>query len=406
MSSEIAISAAGLSKCYTLYERPSDRLKQLLRLGKATQTQQFWALKDVGFEVGRGEVVGIIGRNGSGKSTLLQLVCGTLTPTSGALSVKGRIAALLELGAGFNPEFSGRENVYMSAAVMGLTQREISAQFDGIVDFSGVRDFIDQPVKTYSSGMYMRLAFSVAISVDPDILVIDEALSVGDGAFARKSFERIMAMKAAGKTILFCSHSLYQVELLCSRVLWLDQGDLRAQGAPGEVVRAYSTFLDSLEANERARTPAPSSDSSEVGHAMPSLSRITGIDLRVDGEHDKIARSGESTVEITIDFAVEAGECPSVAVAFFTQDGRCVSSAGTVNDGIGEIAAQSGNARVTAVFDRLPLLRGEYTVAVWLLCERALFTNEAVEQAGRLVVTQCGLEQGLVSLPHRWEVQA
>jgi len=181
----------------------------------------------VSFEIAKGDVIGILGVNGAGKSTLLQLVCGTLTATHGEVLVKGRIAALLELGAGFNPEFTGRENVFMSAAIMGLTQDEVTARFEDIVEFSGIRDFIDQPVKTYSSGMYVRLAFSVATHVDPDILVIDEALSVGDGHFARKSFDRIMALKARGCTILFCSHSIYQLEALCQQALWLDQGQVK-----------------------------------------------------------------------------------------------------------------------------------------------------------------------------------
>ena len=219
-NSEAAIKTLKLSKCYQLYTHPRDRLKQFLWphrwWGPRQYYRELWALRDIDLTVNHGEVVGIVGQNGSGKSTLLQLVCGTLTPTHGDVHINGRVAALLELGAGFNPEFTGRENVFMSAAIMGLSQAKIAERIEDIIDFSGVRDFIDQPVKTYSSGMYVRLAFSVAINVDPDILVIDEALSVGDGAFARKSFNRIMQMRDAGKTILFCSHSLFQVESLCA----------------------------------------------------------------------------------------------------------------------------------------------------------------------------------------------
>ena len=239
----IAIRVNKLSKCYQLYNQPSDRLKQFLWRGKRQFFREFWALHDVSFEVGKGEVLGIIGRNGAGKSTLLQLLCGTLTPTSGNVEVHGRIAALLELGAGFNPDFTGRENVFMSGAILGLSPKEIEDRYEDIVDFSGIRDFIDQPVKTYSSGMYVRLAFSVATSVDPDILIVDEALSVGDGEFARKSFDRIRAMKEAGKTILFCSHSLYQVEAFCDRVLWLDHGHVKLCGDPQDVVQSYGMLL-------------------------------------------------------------------------------------------------------------------------------------------------------------------
>ena len=214
MSSDAAISIADLSKCYQIYNQPRDRLKQaivprLQRLFGQPPTQffrEFWALKDVSLEIRKGETLGIVGRNGSGKSTLLQLICGTLNPTSGTIASNGRIAALLELGSGFNPEFTGRENVYMNAAVLGLSTDQIDACYERIVDFAEIGDFIDQPLKTYSSGMAIRLAFAVAVSVDPEILVVDEALSVGDELFQRKCFSRIEAIRDRGATILFVSH--------------------------------------------------------------------------------------------------------------------------------------------------------------------------------------------------------
>ena len=186
MSSDLAIEACGLGKRFSLFEQPSDRLKQLMWGRWRQYSRDFWALQDVNFEIRRGEVVGLVGRNGAGKSTLLQMVCGTLTPTTGTLNVRGRVAALLELGAGFSPDFSGLENVYMNAAILGLGRAQVDAKLDGILAFADIGQFIHQPVKTYSSGMFVRLAFAVATSVEPDILVIDEALSVGDGAFARK----------------------------------------------------------------------------------------------------------------------------------------------------------------------------------------------------------------------------
>ncbi|MBK9237101.1 MAG: ABC transporter ATP-binding protein [Rhodoferax sp.] len=243
MSSEYAVQARGLGKCYSLFDRPGDRLKQLLWGRWHRYDRDFWALRDVSFDIRRGEVVGIVGRNGAGKSTLLQMVCGTLSPTNGTLTVEGRVAALLELGAGFNPDFTGLENVYMNAAILGLSRKQVDDKLDDILSFADIGDFIHQPVKTYSSGMFMRLAFSVATSVEPDILVIDEALSVGDGAFARKSFDRIMRLKDAGKTILFCSHSMYQVEALCSRALWIEAGAVRMIGSAAEVTSAYGASL-------------------------------------------------------------------------------------------------------------------------------------------------------------------
>lgn len=205
------------------------------------------ALEPVSIEIKKGEVLGVIGTNGSGKSTLMQLICGVLEPSSGRVQTNGRIAALLELGAGFNPDFTGRENIFLNAAILGLSHQESNKKIDEIIKFSGVEKFIDQPVKTYSSGMYVRLAFSVATSVDPDILVIDEALSVGDGAFARKSFDRIMSLKQKGCTIVFCSHSIYQVEALCQRVLWLDKGKLQALARPhlyaSAITNTWRVFL-------------------------------------------------------------------------------------------------------------------------------------------------------------------
>ncbi len=252
MSSEdFSIQVKGLSKRYEIYSQPADRLKQMVlpRMQRAIRRpsrayfNEFWALRDVTFGVHRGETVGIVGRNGSGKSTLLQMICGTLTPTLGEVAVKGRIAALLELGAGFNPEFTGHENVRLSGLLYGLSENELRERYDTILDFAEIGDFIDQPVKTYSSGMYVRLAFAVAINVSPDILVVDEALSVGDEAFQRKCFARIDAIRKAGATVLFVSHAASTVSELCNRALLLDRGELLTQGSPKYVVSRYQKLL-------------------------------------------------------------------------------------------------------------------------------------------------------------------
>ena len=239
----VAISAVGLGKCHRIYAQPVDRLKQALSLGRRRYYREFWALHDVSFDVHRGETVGIIGRNGCGKSTLLQLVCGTLRPTLGRVAVQGRIAALLELGAGFNAEFTGRENVYTNAAILGLSRCQIDERYKDIVAFAELDGFMDQPVKTYSSGMYVRLAFAVASSVEPDILVIDEALAVGDEAFQRKCFARIEAIQQRGGTILFVSHDAGAVVRFCNRALLLEHGDLLAVGAPKDIVTHYHRLL-------------------------------------------------------------------------------------------------------------------------------------------------------------------
>jgi lipopolysaccharide transport system ATP-binding protein len=240
MSSEVAIAVRGLGKTYPMYARPHHRLLELLLGDRGGRwRREHRALGDVGFDVRRGETVGIVGSNGSGKSTLLQLLCGTLEPSEGEVRVQGRIAALLELGAGFDPEFTGRENVFLYGTVLGLTRAEVEQRFDRIAAFADIGEFIDQPVRTYSSGMFVRLAFAVAIHVDPDILVVDEALSVGDEAFQRKCFARIEQLRDAGATVLFVSHASQTVVQLCDRALWLEAGALRMDGAPRDVVAAY-----------------------------------------------------------------------------------------------------------------------------------------------------------------------
>lgn len=249
---DLAIGVRNVSKSYVLFERPEDRFKQMLvprlqRLAGQEPTRyyrEFSALRDVSFDISRGETVGIIGKNGSGKSSLLQIICGTLAPTSGTVHVNGRIAALLELGAGFNPEFSGRENVFLNAAILGVPRDEMEWRFDDIARFADIGDFIDQPVKTYSSGMYVRLAFATAVNVDPDILVVDEALSVGDEAFQRKCFARIEEIKDRGGTILFVSHGAQTIVQLCTRAILIDQGEILLEGRPKSVVGQYQRLVN------------------------------------------------------------------------------------------------------------------------------------------------------------------
>jgi lipopolysaccharide transport system ATP-binding protein len=263
MSSDIAISVKNLSKCYEIYSSPSSRLKQFIvprlkrLLGKKSINyyREFWALRDISFEVKRGETVGIIGSNGSGKSTLLQMICGTLTPSAGTVQTHGRVAALLELGAGFNPEFTGRENVYLNATVLGLSIEEIDARFDAIAAFAGIGDFIDQPIKTYSSGMSVRLAFAVQSQIDPDIFIVDEALSVGDAKFQAKCFDRLRQLKENGTCILLVTHSSEQIVTHCTRAILLSKGVQLQAGKPKDIVNRY---LDLLFGKEKAVIEPPS----------------------------------------------------------------------------------------------------------------------------------------------------
>lgn len=407
MSSEtIAISAKNLSKTYKLYERPLDRLKQILLPNGQSYGQDFIALQDVSFELQRGEVLGLVGRNGAGKSTLLQMICGTLSPTSGSVVVNGRLAALLELGAGFNQDFTGRENIYLNATILGLTKAEIDARYSSIVEFSGIEDFINQPVKTYSSGMYMRLAFSIATSVEPQILVIDEALSVGDGAFARKSFDRIMRLRNNGATILFCSHSLYQVEALCTRAVWLEGGKVQAMGAPADVVASYQASLD------RAAAPAISLQALSSGgeNTAPMVSasghaRIVAVEVSTRGKAATALHmvSGHDTLQIDLSYASDPLlPTPVAAITLNATDGRILASTGTHVDGVLLERDASGRGNVRLVFPALPLLKGEYLLWVYLLSEDGIHHYDVAGNVATLHITQEHLEQGVVSLPHRW----
>ena len=251
MSSDTpVIRVRDLGKCYEIYQRPQDRLKQSIHprlqrwIGREPKAyyREFWALKDVSFEVNKGEAVGIIGRNGAGKSTLLQLICGTLNPTSGSVEVEGTVAALLELGSGFNPEFTGRENVHLNASMLGLNQEEIDDKFDEIAAFADIGDFLEQPTKTYSSGMLMRLAFAVNTCIDPEILIVDEALGVGDAPFQSKCFKRLRQLIADGTSILFVSHDISTVRSICSRALWLKNGHREMWGDAKDVAKEYEKF--------------------------------------------------------------------------------------------------------------------------------------------------------------------
>ena len=408
MSSEqvggYAIEAQQLGKCYTLFERPADRLKQLLWGRWRTYGREFWALRDVNLAVRPGEVVGLVGRTGAGKSTLLQLVCGTLAASNGTLTVKGRVAALLELGGGFSPDFTGLENIYMNAAILGLKRAEVEARLPEILAFADIGDFIRQPVKTYSSGMFMRLAFAVATSVEPDILVIDEALSVGDGAFSRKSFERIMKLKDAGKTILFCSHSMYQVEALCSRVLWIEAGAVRMQGPAAEVTSAYAASLEPAGLVEPALLLLKKDQKPQAPQGSGRILRVSAMADGVTGNAVTL-RSGVSDLTLAVDFVIDpALPVPGLAFGFSDSAGRTVSSAISVNDGVRLRVDAQGYGQARLVLARIPLLKGRYDVTTILTTEDGVHPYELVMNSLVLDVTQQGLEQGVVALAHEWQL--
>lgn len=287
---ETAIRVENLGKCYHIYETPRDRLKQVFFGGRKKYYREFHALSDISFEIGRGETVGIIGRNGSGKSTFLQIVSGTLSPSSGRVVVNGKISALLELGAGFNPEFTGRENVMMLGAIMGLSPGEMSKKLPNIESFAEIGEFIDRPVKTYSSGMFVRLAFAAAVHVDPDILIVDEALAVGDIAFQHKCMTRMREFMERG-TVLFVSHDLSSITSLCSRVIWLENGRIREIGDPKTVTEHYwEQMYEGI--NRNAKIDAV------LSKKNMNLAAVTIGDL-FNLDHEKLESFGNGSATIT-----------------------------------------------------------------------------------------------------------
>lgn len=372
MSSEgLALDVVGLSKTYRVYPSPRARLWQLISSGFSRLVgrsgpryyREFHALGDVSFKVGRGETVGIIGRNGSGKSTLLQLICGTLEPSSGRVVQGGRIAALLELGSGFNPEFTGRENVYLNAALMGLSREQVSDRFDAISQFAALGDFLDQPIKTYSSGMVVRLAFATAIHVDPDILVVDEALAVGDTAFQQKCLQRIRSMQDAGVSILLVTHSSNTLIEYCDRGIYLKQGRLVMDGQCRDVVKAYSNDLleeegaigidqpvaaDATEetatiGSESVDAPVASTDFEEVGRLFIRSVRL----VDASGRNVSVVRSGDA---VRAEVAVQVSEViaePCFGIQISSPDGISLWSATTQQMGLRPDSLAPGLHRFT-----------------------------------------------------------
>lgn len=410
----IQLHAAGRS--YALYARPRDRLIEIVT--QKPRHRQVDALRPTDLVVPRNQVLGIIGNNGAGKSTLLKLIARTLSPSTGRVEVNGSVGALLELGGGFHPDMTGRENVLLKAAILGLGGDELRRRYREIEEFAGIGDFMEQPVKTYSSGMFMRLAFAVATCVEPDILLIDEALSVGDGAFARKSFDRIMHFKSTGRTILFCSHSLYQVEAICDRVIWIDRGLVRMDGDPAEVIAVYNSFLNADVLNPEGSgkpTGAPNGGvaAGDLVEPVPlgsGLARFHRVTVRAgEGEAGRhvTLRSRKSDLYVELTFVSDPSMAtPTVAVAVTQMDGHIVCSAGTHNDGYPLERDSEGRCRVTLCFPNMPLLKGTYGVDAYLLCELGIHCYEQATLVAELNVAQEGLEQGVVSLPHSWDQPA
>lgn len=381
MSSEIAISVKNLTKTYRIFGHPGDRIKQALTFGKKRFHKEFTALRDVSFEIKKGETVGIIGRNGSGKSTLLQLICGILKPTHGSVNVNGRVSALLELGAGFNPEFTGRENVYFQGAIMGLTATQIDERFEEIVTFADIGEFIEQPVRTYSSGMYVRLAFAVAIHVSPDILVIDEALAVGDTAFQAKCISALNSFHERGITILIVSHEINAIKSLCKTVIFLDRGQLGKIGNSSEVTEYYlhQMRLEILHTKEShlanrtiADTDSSMSESNEytedslISRQGSGEARITRVELLDESGHSlEVASFGQ---RVSIRLHIRFSQTCRIAAAYYLRDdkGALLVGSSTLLEGWEMIGGSAGEQKIVEFDTNLPLMDGVYGMLVLL----------------------------------------
>ena len=392
-SPDWVIRTQNLGKCYKLYARPLDRLKELF-VSSRRYHQDFWALREVGLHLEAGQSCGIIGRNGSGKSTLLKLISGVTRPSSGTVQVSGRVGALLELGTGFHPEYTGRENIYFSAAMLGLEGAETEALVPEIIAFAELDDFIDQPVKTYSSGMYMRLGFAVASTIRPDILITDEVLAVGDEAFQKKCIRRMEAFLGRGKTLLFCSHSMYHVRKLCQKALWLDHGRVRAWGGAAEVTLAFEDYLRELEAQEERQAEAPP----VADAARPSRLRQVRLLDTDDRETDVFDLGATARLEMIAE--VPDGQPPVFAVGHIRRNDQ-FGVYGIFSD-MDRVAPQRVDTHTFRIGYEvcLSLLPGNYTFRTHVLDPSGLRMFDTVEKD--FSVRGESRELGVCRLPHRW----
>lgn len=374
VADDIAISVGNLTKKYRIFGRPADRIKHALTLGKIRFHQEFTALQDISFEIKKGETVGIIGRNGSGKSTLLQLICGILKPTSGSVKVNGRISALLELGAGFNPEFTGRENVYFQGAVMGLTRTEMEVRFDDIAAFADIGDFIDQPIRIYSSGMFVRLAFAVAISVNPDILVVDEALSVGDAVFQHNSRKRIQKLIDEGTCLLLVSHDKSMITSICSRAILLENGQSTMDGLPSTLFDYYYALLAAKE-NEQILQNRLDSGRTQI---VSGTGEARVENIRLLDRHNKEQGILEVGTLVVLEFIVRVYQpIPKLALAFAIRDrlGQTVYSTTTNNFGKSLLNVRKGAEFAFRFQFHAHMGAGNYSVSTFLVSTNDRFTD-------------------------------
>jgi lipopolysaccharide transport system ATP-binding protein len=391
----IAISAENLSKYYRVYIKPFDRLKEALL--RRPCHSLVTSLKDVSFSLQRGETLGIIGENGAGKSTLLKILAGTTHPSSGRLMRQGRIAALLELGSGFHPEFSGRTNIHLNAALLGLTEQEIRKREKSIIAFSELQDVIDRPVKTYSSGMYVRLAFSIATSVDPDVLIVDEALSVGDQRFAQKCVDRMVGFRKAGKTIIVCSHSMFMINELCEKTLWLSHGKICGSGKTSTVVSEYLAYLEGPGLSESS----PQNSVPDVSGHVPEV-LIEDVHFSGADQHKMNYIRMSEPLSICVNTRCTVGDFTGhLAISIEKADGQMLFGTTTKSQGLPPILF-SGNKRAELFIPFFPFLKGSCRAKALIADENALRVIDE-RYSDPLLVESEHPEFGMIWMDHEWK---
>jgi ABC-2 type transport system ATP-binding protein len=391
---EAAIVVDGVSKKFRMYRDRNQSLKQTILQRKRARFDDYWALRDVSFEIPQGSTFGLIGENGSGKSTLLKCIARILRPNEGSIRTTGTLAALLELGSGFHPELSGRENVYLNGAILGLSKKQIDLRFDDIVDFAGIEQFIDQPVKNYSTGMYVRLGFSVAINVDPDILLVDEVLAVGDAAFQQKCLEKFADYRRAGKTVVVVSHAMGMMRTMCDNVVWLDHGRVVGSGSPQATVDEY------LDQGHAERT----TDESGASRWGSGEAQITSVELLdVDGSANSRPSTGEHLTVRLRYLASQPVERPVFGIALETVEGVLVNASDTRDAGpVSDVL--EGEGYVDFRIPRLMLLPGAYDLHVSVTDVSATHTYDFRRHALRFDVDHGSPQEagGIVSLDGTW----
>jgi len=401
-----AIRFKGVSKKFTLHHERAFSFQELvinlLRGRGRRSSEEFWALRDIDLEVEQGEMVGIIGVNGSGKSTLLKLTARIIEPTSGHIATYGRVAALLELGAGFHPDLTGQENIYLNGSILGLTKREIDNKYPDIVSFAELDRFIDIPLKHYSSGMYVRLGFAIAVHVEPEILLIDETLAVGDRSFQRKCLEKIHQLKQRGVTILFVSHDLDTVRQLCNRAIWLDQGVIRAEGSTERVIGSYLHYDIALEETRSRLEDRERLRKNRWGSGEAEVLEVHFLDGR--GNERRVFETGEKMIARISYYAHQRLERPVFGVAIHRHDGLHINGPNTKLSGY-DIDYVEGKGEMDYIIERLPLLEGRYEFTVAIYDESCVHPYDHQERAYGFIVRQGDVQEryGALYIPCQWE---